>query len=595
MRTLIELLSRLKPYRWMVLAGIFCTAGTAAADLAVPRLTQRAIDMGITPGRLDIVISSALGMVGMAAIHALLSALTGVLAARASQGLAFDLRNELFGTIQRLSYANLDRHQTGQLMTRVSSDVDMVRLFVSMGMRMLTRAPLMILGSLVLIYLTSPRLAVLMLVLLPLSLLVIAVFAGKARPLFKRVQEKLAALNTVLQENLAGVRVVKAFVRETFEVQRFAQRNQDYYRQNVQVGLLLSFAFPVLFLILNLSTLAVLWFGGRQVIDGALTVGQLVAFNNYVLTTMFPLMMLSMMIAFLSGAGASAERIAEILESRQAVAEPESPIRIPHMNGQIAFEGVDFRYNGSGEPVLKGISFVAEAGEKVALLGATGAGKTSLVNLIPRFYDVTAGRVTIDGVDVRHMAFSDLRGQIGIVPQNTVLFEGTVRENIAFGRPEASEEEVMAAARIAQAHDFIMAMSERYDSHVEARGANLSGGQRQRIAMARAIVSNPRILIFDDSTSSVDLETEFAIQEGLNQYLADRTSIIIAQRISSVLGADKIIVLERGQVAAAGSHNELLAGCPIYGEIYRSQMNSEPAVETSSSPSRSSFTQGAAS
>lgn len=577
MKQLWRLLRHLQPYRWMVIAGMLATAGTVVADLAIPRLTQYGIDFGIKAGDVRVVVTTALAMAGMALVHAVLAAMTMIFAARASQGVAFDLRNLLFSHVMSLSYGNLDTLQTGQLMTRVSSDVDQVRMFVSMSMRMLTRAPLMIIGSLILIYLTQPQLGLMMLVLMPAALAMLMLFAAKARPLFKRIQEKLAALNTVLQENLAGIRVVKAFVRAEYEKSRFRQRNEDLFSQTVHVGRLLSFAFPSLFLVVNLSTLAVLWFGGGQVIAGKLSIGQLVAFSNYVLTTMFPLMMLSMMITFISGAGASAERICEVLDMKPYVREPEQPQPLPAMLGRVAFEDVHFRYDGSGEDVLREVSFVAEPGEIVALLGATGAGKSSLIHLIPRFYDVNEGRVTIDGRDVRELSFEDLRRRIGIVPQETVLFEGTIRDNIAFGRPDATDEEIIAAAKAAQAHDFIMSMPDGYNSHVEARGTNLSGGQRQRVAIARALLMNPRILILDDSTSSVDMETEFQIQQALEKWMADRTSFIIAQRISSVLHADKIVVLERGRVVAIGSHRELLASSPLYREIYYSQLNADTA------------------
>lgn len=578
MKPLWRLLGLLRPYRVMVIAGILAMAGAVAAELAIPRLTQRAIDFGIRPGDMDVVLSSALAMAGMALVQALLFGLTGVFAARVSQRFAFDVRNTLFTRIQTLSYGNLDKLQTGQLMTRVASDVDMVRMFVTMGMRMLTRAPLMIIGSLVLIYLIDPQLAMIMLVIMPAMLLIIGLFAAKARPMFKTMQEKLGALNTVLQENLAGVRVVKAFVRSGYEMERFGERNEELYGQTVRVGLLLSFAFPVLFLLLNLSTLAVLWFGGSKVISGSLTVGELVAFYNYVMTAMFPMMMLGMMIAFLSGAGASADRICEILDMDSQVVEKDEPDSMPAMMGRVAFENVSFHYDGvGGEDVLRDVSFVAEPGETVALLGATGAGKSTLVNLIPRFYDVTTGQVSIDNVDIRDLDFDDLRRQIGIVAQDTTLFDGTIRENIAFGRPDATEEEIIGAAKAAQAHDFAMAMPEGYDSHVESRGTNLSGGQRQRVAIARALVMNPRILVLDDSTSSVDMETEYEIQQALEGLMEGRTSFIIAQRISSVLHADKIVVLERGEIAAIGSHRDLLESSPIYQDIYRSQVNGQSA------------------
>lgn len=576
MNALWRVFHYLKPYRWMVAAGILCTALAVPLDLAVPRLAQRAIDQGIRVQNTQVVLTSALLMVVFALLRVVFATITGIYAARASQGFGYDLRHALFSRIQTLSYPELDHMQTGQLMVRVTSDVDMVRMLVSMSMRMLTRAPLMVIGSVIMIYLTKPNLAYIILVIMAAMLGFMAVFAGKVRPLFKRIQEKLGALNAVLQENLAGVKVVWAFVRAHFERQRFQDRNQELYQQAVRAGMMMAIAFPVLFLLMNAATLLVLWVGGGEVIAGQLTVGELVAFNNYVLSTMFPLLMLSMMIAFISGAAASAERISEILDIPVAVKEPAKPQRLPAIQGRVAFENVSFRYNGSSsEDVLHDISFVAEPGETVAIVGATGAGKSTLVYLIPRFYDVTAGRVTLDGVDVRELRFDDLRRHVSIVPQEIVLFEGTIRDNIAFGRPEATDEEIIAAAKAAQAHDFIMAMPDGYNSRVEARGRNLSGGQRQRIAIARALVMNPSILILDDSTSSVDMETEYKIQQALEEVRAGRTNFIIAQRISSVLHADKIIVLERGRIVGIGTHLSLLATNPVYQDIYYSQMTAD--------------------
>ena len=580
MKALWRILGNLKPYRWQVILAIAAIAGTVVADLAIPRLTERAIDQGIQLGNINVVVTSALLMLAVAVVSALLGVGNMVFAARASQGFGYDLRQKLFTRILSLSYSNLDKLQTGQLMTRVTSDVDMVRVFVSMSMRMLSRAPLMIIGSLIMIYLTDPRLAGLMLVIMPAMPAILVIFAVKLRPMFKLIQEKLGALNTVLQENLAGVRVVKAFVRADYERKRFRERNEDYYQRIVNVALLTSLAFPLLFLMINLATLAVLWFGGQQVIAGTVSVGQLVAFNNYVLTTMFPLMFLSFMIAMLSGAGASAERICEVLDMQPAVQQKPLTRALPQMRGRVEFDHVSFCYNGGGcDYVLHDITFVAEPGERVALLGATGAGKTTLVNLIPRFYDVQQGRITVDGVDVRDLSLADLRRRIGIVSQQPVLFQGTIRENIAFGRPDATDEEIIAAAKAAQAHDFIMQMPDGYNSYVEARGANLSGGQRQRLAIARALAMNPAILILDDSTSSVDLETEYKIQLALEQLMQGRTSFIIAQRISSVLLADKIIVLDKGEVAAIGTHRRLLETSSIYREIYEAQLKGDVAVD----------------
>jgi ATP-binding cassette subfamily B protein len=406
-------------------------------------------------------------------------------------------------------------------------------------------------------------------------MVIFAQFAARARSLFTRVQQRLSALNTVLQENLAGVRVVKAFAREPFEREQFATVNQELLAQSVQVGKMLAAAIPLLFLIANVGTLAVIWIGGLQVIGGRLTIGELVAFNNYVMMAMFPMFMLGMIMAMISQAGASAERVFEILDARSEVVETPDAVPLPPIHGRVAFERVTFRYFGRGEDVLKEVSFVAEPGQMVALLGATGSGKSTIINLIPRFYDVTDGRVTVDGHDVREVTLQSLRSQIGIVLQETTLFSGTIRENIAYGHPAASSEEIVAAAKAAEAHDFIMSFADGYDTRVGERGVTLSGGEKQRVAIARALLLNPHILILDDSTSSVDLETEYRIQQALDRLMAGRTSFVIAQRISTVLNADQILVLDGGEVVARGTHEALMRESPIYAEIYASQLQGE--------------------
>ena len=585
MQALLRVLRFMRPYRRLALAGLALLIATIGTELAVPRLTEYVIDKGITPKDIATILRGSLTMIGVALFGALFAVLMAVFLARISQGMAFDLRNTLFEHIQRLSFGNLDRLQTGQLMSRLSSDVDMVRLFASMGLMMMARAVLMMIGSLVLLFAIDWQLALIMLVLMPAAIVLFWLFAKKARPMFKAVQQKLADLNTIVQENLAGVEVVKAFVRAKYEIERFEERNVDYMQNHIKVGRLLALAFPLILLLANLGTLAVIWLGGVQVIEGQLSVGELVAFNTYVLTTMFPMMMLGMVIGMLSGAVASAERVLEILDTEPLITEaPTGGTHVP-VAGRVAFENVTFHYDGTGdddpctEEVLRGISFNVEPGQTIALLGATGSGKSTVVNLIPRFYDVTEGRVLIDGMDVRDMTLGSLRSQIGIVLQETTLFTGTVRENIAYGRPDATEEEIVAAAKAAQAHEFIMQMPDGYNSMIEERGANLSGGQKQRLAIARALLINPRILILDDSTSSVDMETEFLIQEALDDLMGNRTSFIIAQRISSVLKADQIMVLDRGQIVACGTHQELMQSSPIYQEIYNSQLNGDRVRE----------------
>ncbi len=420
---------------------------------------------------------------------------------------------------------------------------------------------------------TNQQLASTVLLILPLTLGLIAVFIRIAQPIFLAVQKKLDTLNQILQENLAGIRVVKSFVRRDFENRRFNDANADLMNQSFKVARLLSVLFPLMLLVMNLSTVAVLYFGGLQAIAGSLTVGEIMAFINYLMTTMFPLLMLSMMAGQISAANASAERVLEILDAMPRVQDAPDAAVITAPKGRVAFEDVTFSYNGDGsEPVLQHISLVAEPGQTVAILGATGSGKTSLIHLIPRFYDVTTGRVTIDGIDVRHVTQASLRAHISLSSQEVVLFSGTIRDNIRYGKADATDDEVVAAAKSAQAHDFILGFPDGYDSMVGQRGVNLSGGQKQRLAIARALLVNPRILILDDSTRFVDVETEAKIHEAMEVLLRDRTSFIVAQRVSTVLNADKIVVLNRGMIAAEGTHRDLMQTSPLYQEIYASQL-----------------------
>jgi len=377
----------------------------------------------------------------------------------------------------------------------------------------------------------------------------------------------------VLQENLTGIRVVKSFVRRDHENQKFEGANVELYGTSLRVTQLLSVFFPIIMALLNLGTVAIIYYGGLQVFAGTASVGQIMAFINYLFSTMFPILMLSMMAGQVSAANASSRRIMQVLDSEPEVQDIPDAIALDEMKGRVVFEDVAFSYrDDGGDPVLTDVSFAAEPGETVAILGSTGSGKSSLINLIPRFYDVSGGRVTIDGVDVRDLRMDDLRRHVGISLQEAVLFSGTIRDNIRYGRPDASDEEVVAAAKAAQAHEFITGFPEGYDTMVGQRGVNLSGGQKQRVAIARALLVRPTILILDDSTSAVDVETEALIEGALEELMKDRTSFVIAQRISTVLKADKIIVLDDGQVAAEGNHDTLMETSPIYREIYESQL-----------------------
>jgi ATP-binding cassette subfamily B multidrug efflux pump len=573
MQSLRRIIRYLKPYRRDAILATITLIGSVILDLLIPRLVQQVIDLGVVPRNVRMVVWTSVLMLGASLLSAACSVGNTIWAVRATQNMSADLRSDLFRKVQSLSFSNLDRLQTGQLLVRLTSDVRQVQTITLMSLRMIIRAPLMLLGSLFFLIITSWQLALIMVVLLPAMTGLVTWVVTHTHPIFREVQRRLDRLNTVMQENLAGVRVVKAFVRDEFEEQRFDATNTDLMSISMRVHRLFSRLMPTLMVMVNLGVAVVLWFSGVRVAEGTFTVGATMAFVNYLMSTMFPLMVSGMIAGQLSAAEASAGRILEVLDDRPDVQDPPQPREIGTLTGRVVFENVTFGYDGKeAEPVLKGINLVAEPGETVAILGATGAGKSSLVHLIPRFYDVDDGCVTIDGIDVREMRLDDLRRHVAVAMQETVLFSGTIRDNIRYGRPDATDEEVEAAARAAQAHDFITSFPQGYDTVVGQRGVTLSGGQRQRVAIARALLVRPPVLILDDSTSAVDVETEARIQDALESTHHKGTRFIIAQRISSVLTADKFVVLDRGQVAAVGTHAELMTTSPIYQEIYASQL-----------------------
>jgi ATP-binding cassette subfamily B multidrug efflux pump len=584
-----KLLPFVKPYWKRATTALILLTSLVFLDLSIPRLIQRIIDQGIQQHNQTVVLQTAGIMIGISILSAIIAVGNNIFSVQVGENVARDLRNALFLKIQKYSYGNLDQQQTGQLMVRMTSDSSAVQRLVQVSLRIGTRAPLLMVGSLILMFNTSRSLALTMLPLLLVTSIVIVFFIVKMEPLFRSVQQKLDRLNNVLQENIAGARLVKAFVRADFEGERFEAANESYTDHSVRVMRFMSSMSPALTIFVNIGMVIVIWAGGLQSIRGILTIGQIVAFTNYLLTTMTPLTLMTMLSQTWANGLASVRRVSEILDTVPEVQDASDAMPLPETaRGRVVFENVFFHYHGNGdevprgtpkgqgqvrdETVLEGINLEAEPGETVAILGATGSGKSTLINLVPRFYDTSSGRVLIDGVDVRQIKEDSLLAHVGIVPQESLLFSGTVRDNIRYGRPEASDEQVVSAARAAQAHDFIMEMSKGYESHVEARGANLSGGQKQRIAIARALLLEPTILILDDSTSSVDVETETKIQEALNQQTHQRTSFVVAQRISTVLNADKIIVIDQGRIAAEGTHKELMQTSQIYREIYDSQL-----------------------
>ena len=587
MRSLRRMLPFIKPYQREAILALLLLLGMVASDLIIPRLTQRIIDQGIARQNMALILTTALAMLGAAVLSSLFAVGNTILSVRVAQGTSADLRGAIVRKVQTFSFGNLDRIQTGQLLVRATSDVNQVQMIVQLSLRMLTRAPLWMLGSIAMLIVTSAQLALLMLALAPVIVILIWFFMTRARPLFLAVQKRLDKLSQVLQENLAGVRVVKAFVRVEHENRRFDQANSDLTAENIKVMQLIATLIPTMRFLVNLAVVGVIWSGGGLVIDGRFTVGEIVASINYMSYSLFPMLMLGGMIGPLSAADASTGRIWEVLDSTAEVQNPTRPQVLTAVQGRVAFEDVYFSYNHDcQEPVLNNINLVAEPGQTVAILGATGSGKSSLIHLIPRFYDVEQGRITLDGVDVRDISLAALRAQIGVALQETVLFSGTVRDNIRYGRPDATDDEVIAAAKAAQAHDFITSFPGGYDTLIGQRGVNLSGGQKQRIAIARALLVQPQVLILDDSTSAVDIETEVKLQAALERLMKDRTnpsaplrtSFVIAQRISTVLNADKIVILDKGRVAAAGTHSELMASSSIYQEIYQSQLGDGAAV-----------------
>jgi ATP-binding cassette subfamily B protein len=558
------------------------TNGYVATKLAAvpPALLPAALKaLNWTPAQLarysnaqQMLITAGLLIVAFAVMRALFSFSQTYNSERLSQSVAFDFRNELYAKIQRLSFSYHDRNQTGQLMIRATDDVEKLRLFIGQGLLFALQALVLLVSALVLLFFTNVRLTLVILPILPIALAVFMIFGSVTQPLFTRIQIKLSKLNTILQENLAGIKVVKAFVREPQQQRRFAVAADDLMGQQVEVARVFSFLFPIIFLIGNLGQAAVLYFGGRQIILGTLTLGEWQKFSLYLVYIFFPLGMLGFIINQLSQASASAVRIFDILDAKSDVTDKPGALQLTQVDGRVQFDHVTFRYFGGSEPVLTGVDFTAEPGQTIALLGATGSGKTTIINLIPRFYDVSEGGVCIDNHDVRDVTIDSLRAQIGIVLQDTTLFTGTIRDNIAFGRPDASMDQVIAAAQAAAAHEFITTFPLGYDTPVGERGTTLSGGQKQRVAIARALLMDPRILILDDSTSSVDAVTEYQIQQALTRLMKGRTSFVIAQRISTVRNADQILVLDKGQIVAQGKHADLMENSAIYAEIYSSQL-----------------------
>ncbi len=563
-------------------AAMASTLVSVAVNLIIPLQTSRVIDDGIVPDDRGLVARTILLMVGLIVFGMVASGLSSIMAVRFAFNTVSDLRRDLYSHTQDFSYANLDKVSTGEILVRLTSDMSKVLNMMTMGLSLVAQTPLMFFGALLAIVALDASLSVVLLFMIPAIGLVVWYVLTRSGALYEAVQSRLDRMNTVLQENIQGIEVVKAFVRQEYEIDRFDDVADDLAAQATTVNQLVASLFPTLITISSFGVAGVIWLGGYNVIDGDLSAGNLVAFISYLGLVSFPLIMFAFVQPMLSAAGASMVRITAVLDQPAAVTEAQNPVTLEAVArpGDVRFENVCFRYEGQADSAapdeaLSGVNLDIPQGRTVAILGATGSGKSTLVNLIPRLYDATRGTVSVGGVDVKQLSKQSLRRNVGIALQEPQLFAGSVMDNLRYGRPEASDAEVFAAAKAAQADAFIREMSDGYRSKVEQSGSNFSGGQRQRMSIARTLVTDPNILILDDSTSAVDLDTEARIQEALRVF-EDRTVILVAQRISTALGADWIVVLDRGQVRAVGTHDELIASSEIYSEIYRSQLG-EPA------------------
>ena len=567
----IKLMKYLRPYIIYVVLAPLMMVVEVLMDLQQPALMAVVVNDGILQADVGVIIISCIKMLAAAIIGMIGGFGCTVFAMLASQNYGADLRSDMFKKIESFSFNEIDKFSTGSLVTRLTNDVTQLQNMVGMVLRMFVRSPLLCIGSIFMALSISIKYGVILTVCIPIIAVLVFIIFKKTTPIFLVMQTKLDKINAILQENLSGVRVIKAFVRGDYEKSRFNEANEDLTKTSLNAMQIMAVINPVMMIVMNAVVIAVIYIGGYQVEAGEMRVGDVMAAISYMTQILMTFMMMSMVFTSIPRAKASADRVREVMETQASITDGDITEEIKF--GDIVFEDVSFAYSGgSGEAVLKNISLKINAGEHIGLLGSTGAGKSSLVSLIPRFYDTNGGRILIDGVDVKDYDLSTLRSQIGFVLQESVLFSGSIAENIRWGNPEADEKEVVKAAAVAQADEYISAMTEGYDSMLGQRGLTLSGGQKQRACIARALLKEPKILIMDDSTSSLDLGTESRLNSAISSDYANRTRITIAQRIASVMNTDRIYVIENGMIAAAGTHGELLENSEIYRDIYESQM-----------------------
>ena len=568
-------LTHLQGYKRQAVKAPILIVLEVICELLLPLVMSEIVDTAIPTGDVNYIFKMGLVMLALAAVAMFCGVFASKYAAFASQGFGANLRQCLFDKVQEFSFADIDRFSSASLITRMTNDVNAMTMMLAMGLRMLVRAPVMLVAALAICFTLNARLALVLVVVIPLMVLAIGILMKVCTKLFEVMQQRIDSLNNTLQENLVAIRVVKIFVRGDFERKKFKKSNDDLMDAALAVGLRIIAILPVMMLALNGATVAVLYFGGRMVMGATFELGDLQAFINYIVQILMSVMMVAMSLLQLSRSQACAHRINEVLNTEPSVEDKPGAAQqtLPQPKGAVEFRDVSFKYvaSGSGDDVLSHISFSVKPGQFVAIVGGTGTGKSTLVNLIPRFYDVTGGSVLVDGMDVRDYPLEELRSRIGMVLQTNVLFSGTIRENLLWGNPDATEEEIIQAAKDAQAYDFIMSFPDGFDTNLSQGGVNVSGGQKQRLCIARAMLRKPAVLILDDSTSAVDSATEAAIRESFAKNLKGTTVIIIAQRISSVQYTDEILILEDDHIAGRGTHEELLRSNAIYQEIYQSQ------------------------
>lgn len=577
MKELFKILRFWGPSAGKLVISFFLLLISSGVMLMQPKLAEYAVDIGISGGNIRAVILFSLIILVSAVMSSVFMYISGVLLIRSSQRASFDLRNTLFKKITDFSFANFDRLRTGELMVRLNSDVNMVRMFFRMGFFMMIQAIMLLVGAVVLMFITNRHLAVIMTIIMAGIMFFFGFFSVIIRPMFLRVRKALDRLNNTLQESLSGIKLVRAFSKQKRESEKFNTRNSDFYTLSVKVGVIISIIMPFLLIAGNLSMVAVLSAGGKAVAARELTLGQLTAFNNYAMLAVFPILMLAMILNFMVMASASAGRIWEILSTEPSVREAPDAVTIPEVRGVLEMENVSFHY-GNGENAVEDISLSIEPGEHIGIIGRTGSGKSTLVNCLARFYDVTEGMVRLDGQDVRNLSFDTVRGSVLVALQESLLFSGTIRENISFANESADFRELRKAAELACAEEFISEKENGWDEPVGERGMGLSGGQRQRVALARALLVRPKVLILDDITSALDAQTERIVIDNLYTRTEDMTTVIISQKINSVRRADRIYVMEEGKIQSSGTHEELLKTCPVYREIDETQ-NTDPAEQ----------------